>query len=462
MSERRRRDHIRSRSPVRTRSRSPVRVRTRSHSRSPVRRLVRDPTKFGLGLEIEFNTINLCADSYMPDWMIKTSEFVDGDAIYKKNKLQITTEKSQTKVDCFDIEAQIGVFNSFSVVEFNTSCDELKVLLNSLTQKECNENGKPQLTLSFHISKYPAIFLFYFKDQPYYKRLYDAVERMTDDPTIFGFVLYTSYYFIKIQYYIQLYYEEIKRIKRLENDITRQIDIENKKNKQDKNIKLITELTAKRFKLLGIIRSIDLPADNFHRTKVSIFKAYLDLKPRTSIYDVFSSFSKPLQDKIKKEVDFNFIKELAPSTLNFKDKTTSELAPENWWTIDDPQVIFKKLDKTPANKIGGLDLPLNEVFDFCTAKYKTKPWAQQLIEDGIEYKSTNFVDVGGPEYIAIEFRNFKKLAKLSADDDREVREGMKIEEFKTSVGEIMKNFIKPIFTVSPSLFKNKKSKNQII
>lgn len=340
----------RSRSPVRI----PVRVRTRSRSRSPVP----NHTQFGLGLEIEFNTINLCANSHMPEWMIKTSGFVDGDAIYKKDKLQITTEKSQTKAECFDIEAQIGVFNSFDLDGFNTSCDKLKGCLNDLTEKKCDEKGKPQLTLSFHISKYPAIFLFYFKDHPYYKQLYDVVKQMTDDPTIFGFVLYTSYYFIRIQYYIQLYDEEIKRIKndveRLENDvddITSKIETEMKKPKSDRNT---IGLTAKKFELLGIIRSIkELNADNFRRAKVSIFKAYLDLKPRTNIYDVFSSFSEPLQTKIKDEINFNFIKGLAPSTLYFKDKTKSELAPENWWTIDDPQILFNTLNITPANKIGG-------------------------------------------------------------------------------------------------------------
>ena len=428
MSERR------SRSPDR-RSRSPDR-----RSRSP---LLRSPSplyenKFGFGLEMEFNTITWYAETKIPKWVKKKfKNFVDGGAIYKKDKLQITTEKSQ-QGDGFDIEAQMGVFNTFSLEDFNTSCEDLKVLLGDQKDKK----GKAQLTLSFHISKYPSIFLFYYKGEPFYKKLYDVLKEKTKDlgDTVFGFILYTSYYFVKLQTYrtpslhLQLLQEQSKNIT-IKIDELVKTQRESRTLERQKNISLLGQ---QRFTLSTQIKDFEKRIND-----QSIFKAYFPLKPRTNIHELFLELSKDEQTKIK-EFNFNILTGFDESII---------------WDMT-PMKLFDSLRETPANKIAGMELPLNEIFEFCKRKKKQDLWDQSLEVSGETFYSANFVNVGPDGFIAIEFRDFKKVTKL-AGYMGDYKDGLTIDEFQDRVGVIVDNFLTPFFIVKKSAFKYRKSLKKI-
>ena len=422
-------------------------------SRSPYRR-PRSPlyeNKFGFGLEIEFNTITWYAETKIPEWVRKKfKDFVDGGAIYKEDKLQITTEKSQ-QVDGFDIEAQMGVFNTFSLEDFNTSCEDLKVLLGDQNDKK----GKAQLTLSFHISKYPSIFLFYYRDGQY-KSLYDGLKENTKKlgDTVFGFILYASYYFIKLQKYKRpsLIVKQILSLQIEFQIIQKEINelvAEQNKNRTQERQPFITRLGQKQQILITHIKnlkkSIQDRAGLFESPQIhqSIFKAMFDLKPRTNIYDLFLELS---QDEQAKIMGFNF------NILIDFDKDII-------WDMT-PMQLFVSLNVTPANKIGGMELPLNEIFEFCKKKKRLDLWDQSVKEGGKTYYSNNIVDVGPKGFIAIEFRDFRKVAKLSGYAG-DYKDDLTIDEFKERVGAIVANFLTPFFSVKKSAFKYRKSLKKI-
>ena len=125
-----------------------------------------------------------------------------------------------------------------------------------------------------------------------------------------------------------------------------------------------------------------------------------------------------------------------------------------------PMQLFTSLSKTPANKIGGVPLPLNEIFEFCKRKKTLYPWDQSVEEGGKTYYSTNFVNVGPKGFIAIEFRDFKTVAKL-AGYTGDFKDNLTIDEFKERVGAIVDNFLTPFFSVKKSAFKYKKSLKKI-
>ena len=433
----------------RSRSRSPSRHRSPSPPlRSP--RPLEEP--YGVGFELEFTSITWDHSTIIPKWVKKKfRHFEDGGVIYKKDNLQITTEKSQ-QGDGFNIEAQMGVFYTFCLDDFNTSCENLKELLGD--QKD--ENGKAQLTLSFHISKYPFIFLFYYQDIKFYKNLYDVLKEKTKDlgDNVFGFILYTSYYFIKLQEYKRpsLIVKQILSLQIKLKKITTHLDelvAEQQKSRTQERQQSITSLGQEQQMLIKHIKNLkesiqdktylfELPL-----IRQSIFKAYFPLKPRTNIYDLFLELSKDEQAKIM-GFNFDILIDLDESII---------------WDMT-PMKLFASLSATPANKIGGIELPLNEIFEFCKKRLKPKPWDQLVEEGGKKYYSTNFVNVGPKGFIAIEFRDFKKVAKLSGYAD-DYKDGLTIDEFQDRVGAIVDNFLIPFFRAQKSAFKYRKSLKKI-
>ena len=417
---------------------------------------------FGVGFEAEFNSIRLCSTSdytKSPAWLVLNYEnFKNGGAIYTLKDLTLTTEKSK-KENCFDIEAQIGVFKNLSLPGFNESCQYLKTLLDSITPitgKDSNAVCKAQMTLSFHISKYPSIFSFYHID-PYYKGLYDGLKEKTKDlgDTVFGFILYTSYYFVILQRFRtpSLIVKQMRSLQKQLENINKEIDMLVEKQKvswtseMQQNISLLglkrTTLT-KHIKNLKESIGDDSNLDVLPVISQSIFKASFPLKPRTNIYELFLELSKGEQYKIM-TFDFDILTGFDKSII---------------WDMT-PMQLFTSLSKTPANKIGGIEeLPLNEIFDFCKRKKKQALWDQLEEKGGKPYYSTNFVNVGPKGFIAIEFRDFKTVAKL-AGYTGDFKDGLTIDEFQDRVGAIVDNFLIPFFRAQKSAFKYRKSLKKI-
>ena len=175
----------------------------------------------------------------------------------------------------------------------------------------------------------------------------------------------------------------------------------------------------------------------------SIFKSTFPLKPRTNIYELFLELSKDEQSKIM-AFDFNILTGFDESII---------------WDIT-PLQLFYSLKETPANKIAGIVLPLNEIFEFCKEKKRLDLWDQSVEEGGKTYYSKNFVNLGQNGFIAIEFRDFKKVAKLAGYKDN-YKDGLTIDEFQDRVGAIVDNFLKPFFSVKKSAFKYRKSLKKI-
>ena len=417
---------------------------------------------FGVGFETEFNAIKLCLTSdyrQSPDWLydLNYENFKNGGAIYTFRDLTLTTEESKTE-NCFDIEAQIGVFKNLSLPGFNESCQHLKSLLDSITPitgKDSNAVCKAQMTLSFHISKYPSIFSFYYRDGQY-KSLYDGLKENTKElgDTVFGFILYASYYFIKLQKYKRPSLI-VKQILSLQIEFHKidthlgELVAEQKKSRTRERQQFITELGQKQQMLITHIKnlkkSIQDKAGLFESPQIhqSIFKAMFDLKPRTNMYDLFLELS---QDEQAKIMGFNF------NILIDFDKDII-------WDMT-PMELVASLNVTPANKIGGMELPLNEIFEFCKKKKRLDLWDQLVKEGGKTYYSKNLVDVGPKGFIAIEFRDFRKVAKLS-DYAGDYKDDLTIDEFKERVGSIVANFLTPFFSVKKSAFKYRKSLKKI-
>lgn len=417
---------------------------------------------FGVGFETEFNAIKLCLTSdytQSPKWLdFNYENFENGGAIYRLEDLTLTTEKSKTE-NCFDIEAQIGVFKNLSLRGFNESCQHLKSLLDSITPitgKDSNAVCKAQMTLSFHISKYPSIFSFYHRDGQYYKSLYDGLKENTKElgDTVFGFILYASYYFIKLQKYKRpsLIVKQILLLQKKYQTILAHIAelvAKQKKSHTRERQQFITgfgkEQQMLRTQIIELKKSIQDTAGLFESPQIhqSIFKAMFDLKPRTNIYDLFLELS---QDEQVKIMGFNF------NILIDFDKDII-------WDMT-PMQLFASLNVTPANKIGGMELPLNEIFEFCKKKRKLDLWDQSVKEGGKTYYSNNIVNIGPNGFIAIEFRDFRKVAKLSGYAG-DYKDDLTIDEFKERVGAIVANFLTPFFSVKNSAFKYRKSLKKI-
>jgi len=419
---------------------------------------------FGVGFETEFNAIKLCLTSdytQSPKWLdFNYKNFENGGAIYTFKDLTLTTEESKTE-NCFDIEAQIGVFKNLSLPGFNESCQHLKSLLDSITPitgKDSNAVCKAQMTLSFHISKYPSIFSFYHRDGQYYKSLYDYLKENTKKlgDTVFGFILYASYYFIKLQKYKRpsLIVKQILPLQiefhKIHTHLGELVAEQNKSRTQERQ-QFITGLGEKqqmlRTQITDLKKSIQDRTDLFDspqpQIRQSIFKAMFDLKPRTNIYDLFLELS---QDEQAKIMGFNF------NILIDFDKDII-------WDMT-PMQLVASLNVTPANKIGGMELPLNEIFEFCKKKKRLDLWDQSVKEGGKTYYSKNLVDVGPKGFIAIEFRDFRKVAKLSGYAG-DYKDDLTIDEFKERVGAIVANFLTPFFSVKKSAFKYRKSLKKI-
>jgi hypothetical protein len=417
---------------------------------------------FGVGFEAEFNSIHLCSTSdytQSPDWLQKKyKQFVNGGAIYTFKQLTLTTEESKTE-NCFDIEAQIGVFRELSLPGFKESCQSLKLLLDTIrpiTSKDSNSICKVQMTLSFHISKYPSIFSFYYQDIPFYKELYDGLKKETKylGDTVFGFILYTSYYFIKLQAYRKpsLIVKNLLLLQKQLENITKEINMLVEKQKvswtseMQQNISL---LGLKRTTLIKQIKDFktsigdDSNLDVLPVIRQSIFKSNFPLKPRTNIYELFLELSKDEQSKIM-EFNFNMLTDFDESII---------------WDMT-PMQLFYSLRETPANKIAGMVLPLNEIFEFCKEKKRLDLWDQSVEEGGKTYYSKNFVNLGQNGFIAIEFRDFKKVAKLAGYKDN-YKDGLTIDEFQDRVGVTVDNFLTPFFSVKKSALKYKKSLKKI-
>ena len=248
---------------------------------------------FGVGFEAEFNSIHLCSTSdytKSPEWLeLNYENFENGGAIYTFKDLTLTTEESKTE-NCFDIEAQIGVFKNLSLPGFNESCQHLKTLLDSITPitgKDSNAVCKAQMTLSFHISKYPSIFSFYHIDAPYYKGLYDGLKENTKElgDTVFGFILYASYYFIKLQKFKMpsLIVKQMRslqiEVKKIATDLD-ELVAEQKKSRTQERQQSITSLGQEKQMLIKHIKnlkeSIQDKTDLSELPQIhqSIFKAY--------------------------------------------------------------------------------------------------------------------------------------------------------------------------------------------
>jgi hypothetical protein len=270
--------------------------------------------------------------------------------------------------------------------------------------------GKPQMTLSFHISKYFLAFLLYYLrndsrdektcirllhyvllsviDQKYKSNepLKEASRLMTeskireafnilkihensleDELSILGFVLYTSYYFYNLQKYKTL--EEVGKA-------------------------------------------------------VPYFKALFSIKPRTSILDIFY-----------------YVNEIKTFVEDFKFDFISDLIT---WDItpDGPTRLYAEiLSGKNILKIGKFELPRDAIFEFIG------------------------IDIGGPGHVAVEFRNFRKLVNLFGGNPELDTEIIHIEDFRRYSHQISVNFITPIvdrdgkllFRKRKSTRKNKKS-----
>jgi hypothetical protein len=312
------------------------------------------------------------------------------------------------------------------------------------------------MTLSFHISKYPSIFSFYYQDIPFYKELYDGLKKETKylGDTVFGFILYTSYYFIKLQAYRKpsLIVKNLLLLQKQLENITKEINMLVEKQKvswtseMQQNISL---LGLKRTTLIKQIKDFktsigdDSNLDVLPVIRQSIFKSNFSLKPRTNIYELFLELSKDEQSKIM-AFNFNMLTDFDESII---------------WDMT-PMQLFYSLRETPANKIAGMVLPLNEIFEFCKEKKRLDLWDQSVEEGGKTYYSKNFVNLGQSGFIAIEFRDFKKVAKLAGYKDN-YKDGLTIDEFQDRVGVIVDNFLTPFFSVKKSALKYKKSLKKI-
>ena len=251
----------------------------------------------------------------------------------------------------------------------------------------------------------------------------------------------TSYYFVILQRYrtpslrLQLLQEQSKNIT-IKIDELVKTPRESRTPEMQKNISLLGQ---QRITLSTQIKDFEKIIN-----AQSIFKAYFPLKPRTNIYELFLELSKGEQSKIM-TFDFNILTGFDESII---------------WDMT-PMQLFTSLSETPANKIGGMvGLHLNEIFEFCKRKKKQAPWDQSVEEGGKTYYSTNFVNVGPDGFIAIEFRDFKKVANL-AGYTGDFKDDLTIDEFKERVGAIVDNFLTPFFSVKKSAFKYKKSLKKI-
>ena len=268
--------------------------------------------------------------------------------------------------------------------------------------------GKPQMTLSFHISKYFLTFLLYYLrnntaeekeyikligcvlssviDQIYsfsqdllsVKKLIEELKiseafillktneiKLTEELSVLGFVLYTSYYFYNLQKY-----------KTLE---------ENAKGKKSE--------------------------------KVPHFKALFSIKPRTSILEIYYVLVETTQRL--KEFNFDFISTLIPWNFN-------GMRPTSFYV----EILSGK----EILKIGDFVIPKDAVFEF------------------IGY------DIGGPGYVAVEFRNFRKLVKIFGGDPELEMDTISVEDFRIYSHNIAENFVQYIMTPITLFKKYKKHK----
>lgn len=456
---------------------------TRKRKRKPV---VADKTKCGFGFEVEFNNLTDCNTEEEPN------KYKNKNVFHKDGKTTFTSDDSK-KENCFDWEAQVGVFTDIKLTGFDQECDKISQyitssdvsiknawilfytntqdflqrfekeneeffieketihdvivstwklwqtentfeildkklyeILDKMLDRRNNEQdiaivkkqllsfspeyyknlvllGKPQMTLSFHISKYFLTFLLYYlrndtSEEKEYIKLIECVLSSVIDQ-------------------IYSYSEDLLSVKQLIKELKiREALVLLKTNE----IKLTEELSV-----LGFILYTSYYFYNLQKyktleeksKKVPHFKALFSIKPRTSILEIYYVLVETTQRL--KEFNFDFISTLIPWNFN-------GMRPTSFY--------MEILSGKEILKIGDFIIPKDAVFEF------------------IGY------DIGGPGYVAVEFRNFRKLVKIFGGNPELEMDTISVEDFRIYSHNIAENFVQYIMTPLALFKKYKKYK----
>lgn len=450
------------------------------------RKPVTDKTKFGIGFEVEFNNLTDCNTEEEPN------KYKNKKVFHKDGKTTFTSDDSKTE-NCFDWEAQIGVFDSIKLTGFDQECDKISQyitssdvsiknawilfytntqefflnfeedndeffikektihdviestwklwqtentleildkklyeILDEMLDRRNNEQdiasvkkqllsfspeyyknlvllGKPQMTLSFHISKYFLTFLLYYlrnntaEEKEYIKLIGCVLSSVIDQ--------------------IYSFSEDLLSVKKLIEELKiSEAFILLKTNE----IKLTEELSVLGFVLYTSYYFYNLQK---YKTleekseKVPHFKALFSIKPRTSILEIYYVLVETTQRL--KEFNFDFISTLIPWNFN-------GMRPTSFYV----EILSGK----EILKIGDFVIPKDAVFEF------------------IGY------DIGGPGYVAVEFRNFRKLIKIFGGNPYVEMDTISVEDFRIYSHNIAENFVHYIMTPITLFKKYKKHK----